>query len=150
MRFARKTPPPAANNPRFTSGTPNFASRLATTMSDAIINSNPPATAVPFTAQITGTSTPLRIQLMKCLNPASKSAPTVFVPSAKPLRSIPAQNARSPVAVMITARISELFSASLRPLPSPPITAGFIAFRASGLLIRSVRMCPLSSLIRSI
>src|SRR5918995_1254133 len=54
-RVPRNVPPPAANRPRLTSGSPNFAVEDATMRSQPRSSSKPPATAVAFAAPITGT-----------------------------------------------------------------------------------------------
>src|SRR5487761_1569456 len=55
MRWCSLSRPPApAARPRVTSGRPNCASSLATTRSQASTSSNPPASAYPSTAAITG------------------------------------------------------------------------------------------------
>ena len=62
IRRLRKTPPPAGNRARFTSGTPNFASAEATMRSHASSSSNPPATAVALAAPMTGLAAPSRVK----------------------------------------------------------------------------------------
>ena len=55
MMFGKRISPPlVARNPTFTSESPNLAFSDATIMSHASAISRPPATAVPFAAQMIG------------------------------------------------------------------------------------------------
>lgn len=53
-RGSSSAPPAAATRERVTSGTPNLAVSPATTRSQASMSSNPPASAQPSTAPISG------------------------------------------------------------------------------------------------
>ena len=94
------SPPPPANSPRFTSNNPNHALSAATIRSHASAISNPPATAVPFTAAMIGfgksriTIPPNPPRLV--VNPRESPAATIF-------RSAPAEKT-SPVPVSTTTR----------------------------------------------
>ena len=140
IRVLMKTPPPAAKSPRLTSGSPNFAVSEATTTSQPSSNSKPPATAVAFAAPTMGTPISPLVKRTKpsipCLLP-----PTV-PPSAKARRSMPAQNALSPVPVSTTARTSGSFSASIMPRPMAVKSSGFSELRASGRFSLSTITAP--------
>ena len=145
MRVLMNTPPPAANSPRLTSGRPKTALSEATTTSQPSSTSNPPATAVAFAAPTTGTASSPRV---KRAYPAAPSpALSLGEPSAaNDRRSIPAQNARSPVPVRITQRTSGSVSAATRAAPRAPMSSAFSALRASGRFRRSTRTAPCCSL----
>ena len=79
--------PPAATSERFTSGTPNRAFSAATIRSQASSSSNPPASAQPSTAPISG----LRGGVWVMPHSPRPSIAGVS-PRRKALRSIPAEN----------------------------------------------------------
>ena len=134
------TPPPAANSPRLTSGRPKEAASDATTTSQPRSNSKPPATAVALAAPTIGTPISPCVKRAKPFMPSE--LPPRDPPSAKARRSMPAQNAFSPVPVSTTARMSGSFSASTMPSPIAVSNAGFSEFRASGRLSRSTTTAP--------
>ena len=75
-RGVRKRPPQVGTRPRFTSGSPNDASRAATTRSHASTISNPPPSAGPSTAAMSGLARSRRI------TPYSPPRSVVALPSA--------------------------------------------------------------------
>src|SRR5204863_6972255 len=85
-RGRRISAPPAATRPRLTSGVPKRASRAATIRSQARAISNPPATAQPSTAAISG------LRGGAWTMPA-KPRPATYgrSPATNAFRSIPAQ-----------------------------------------------------------
>ncbi len=140
------TPPPAAKSPRLTSGTPKEAADDETTTSQPSSSSKPPATAVALAAPTMGTAIS---PLVKRTKPRMASGFPLMPPeppSAKPRRSMPAQNARSPVPVSTTARTSGSFSASSMARPMAVSSSGFNALRASGRLSRRICTAPRRSL----
>ena len=68
--------------------------------------------------------------------------PPTVPPSAKARRSMPAQNALSPVPVSTTARTSGSFSASTMPRPISVRSSGLRELRASGRFSRRTETAP--------
>ena len=97
----RKSPPPAAKRPRFTSGTPNLAPSEATMRSQVNAVSRPPASANPSTAAINGFCEPLRMKF----DHAEMSSPVINA-----LRSIPAEKPLP--APVSTAAVNPSFESS--------------------------------------
>ena len=143
MTRPSRIPPPPANRPRLTSGSPNSAWSEATTRSHPSRSSRPPPTAVAFAAPTTGFAHPPR-RNRRYAAVASES-PEPRRPSLKSRRSIPAQNALSPVPVITIAWTAGSPSAASTPPPMPASTAWLSALRASGRLMRSTRTAPRSS-----
>src|SRR5437764_841582 len=105
MRGSSCVPPMPGKMPSVVSGTPNTAVSPATTKSDRIASSQPPASAKPSTAAITGMG-----QRSSRIAPCSKitcwARHCSSLISLRSLRSPPAQNAFSPLPVKTTARAS--------------------------------------------
>ena len=136
MTRPRRIPPPPANSPRLTSGSPNSAWSEATTRSHPSRSSRPP----PDGGRVRGADDRLRApapQEPHVRGHWRRDRPTRGVPSLKSRRSIPAQNARSPVPVITIARTAGSASAASMPPPMPASTAPLSALRASGRLMRS-------------
>ena len=140
-RFGNRVVPPAmATRDRLTSGRPKAALGDATTRSHARTNSQPPATAGPSTAAITG------FVLSNVTNPPNppRLVPRFAFPDATALRSAPAQKtgplpARIPTHTSSSA--SSLSMASSRACANSPETA----LRASGLFNVMTAVRPLFS-----
>ena len=93
--------PPPGKIPTLTSGNPKVAPAPATIRSQASASSNPPPSATPSTAAIVGIGSSWRRRISptisdRCARRSSSEKP------ARSLRSIPAQNARSPAAPTMT------------------------------------------------
>ena len=137
-RLPSTVPPPPGINPRLTSDNPKKACSAATTTSHDIMSSKPPATAAPLIAPISGTP---RSQGMtgaitcpaipSAAEPSDDASPC----ATKPLRSIPAQNARSPAPVSTTARTASSSTAAASVPLSASMSSGSSALRASGRFI---------------
>ena len=98
----RSTPPASATKPRFTSESHILASGQATIMSAASANSNPPPTAMPLIAAMTGLS-----RSNSSVSPANPPSPhSSGSPSAAAFMSHPAEKNFSPAPVMIATRRS--------------------------------------------
>ncbi len=130
-----------------TSGTPNDAASDATTTSHPSNSSKPPATAVAFAAPTIGTPISPWVNRAKPFMPSG--SPPTAPPSAKARRSMPAQNAFSPVPVSTTARTSGSSSASVIETPMAVSSSGLSALRASGRLRRSTCTAPRRSFTRT-
>ena len=114
-------PPAPANSPTRGSGSPKRAWSAATMMSHASASSSPPPTATPLTAAIIGFGQ----WKSRVIRPnGGRVSPWMSLPlavrSAVALRSLPAENARSPAPVRIatqtcgSSRKSSQISASSR------------------------------------
>src|SRR5215469_423946 len=140
MRLGSLSNPPApATSPRLTSGRPNLASSLATTRSQASTSSNPPASAYPSTAAITGLAGGF-----STIPPKPRPAAIGASPARKPLRSIPALKVPpAPVSTrtLTSARLSKSSIAAAMPRATSPLTA----FRACGLSIVMTAMLSATS-----
>src|SRR5215469_3194905 len=130
MRFGSRSRPPApATRLRRTSGRPNFAASLATTRSQARTSSNPPASAYPSTAAMTG------LAGGRCtIPPNPRSSNAGESPDRKPFRSIPELNV-PPAPVRIRTCTSFLASRSSTAPAIPRATSPLTAFLASGRLM---------------
>jgi hypothetical protein len=96
-------------------------------------------------AHITGTDICPFISLPKlCI---AAGSPSQALPSAKALRSMPAQNDFSPVPVRTMARMDGSFSACSMAPPMPTMTSPSSAFRTSGRFIPSTNVVPRRSWI---
>ena len=146
MRALSVVPPPAGKSPRLTSDSPNVAWAAATTRSHASASSHPPATAGPLTAATTGLGKPPLWNQVRASN--EPTPPPESRASLKAFRSMPAQNAFSPVPVMTTTRTPSSSAAAFSELLRAPINCGLRALRASGLLSVRARTKP-SRLCRS-
>src|SRR6058998_3036441 len=134
-------PPIPGKIPSVVSGTPNTAVSLATMKSERIASSQPPASAKPSTAAMTGTGqrSTLKAPCSKITCWARHVSSDI---SLRSLRSPPAQNARSPAPVKTMARTRESRrSPSKQARRSSPI-AVFIAFIASGRFSVTVTTKP--------
>ncbi len=125
----RSSPPAAATRPRLTSGIPNLASSAATTRSQASTASNPPASAYPSTAAISGF---FGGRWAKPPNPRPSTIGTS--PWRNALRSMPAQKV-PPAPVMIPTVRSPRESRSSSAAAICSATARFTAFLARGRLM---------------
>ena len=139
-RGRRKRPPAAATRLRLTSGTPNFETRDATTRSHASTISQPPASANPSTAAMSGL---VRRLLTRPANPPSSVE--TFSPRLSDLRSAPAQNTRGCDDAMIaTHRLSSASNLSMSDSIRSE-TASDTAFIARGRFNVKIATCPLVS-----
>ena len=129
------SPPAAAARPRFTSGIPNLALSAATTKSQEMASSNPPASAYPSTAAMSGLRGAFSVR------PANP-LPSIFgvSPVTNALRSMPEQNV-PPAPVRMATRMSSLLSNSSRAADTPSARARLTAFLAFGRL-RVMVMTP--------
>ena len=100
----RVTPPAAATRPTLTSGIPSCACSAAVAKSQARTISRPPPRAAPLTAAMVG----LRcFRWVKPANPPCSVKILACGPSrANAFKSIPEQNASSPVPVITTTHTS--------------------------------------------
>ena len=129
-RGRRNKPPAAATRERFTSGRPNTVSCAATMRSQARAISQPPATAVPGMAAISGFS---RSRLTIPAKPPRFVDRLAPFPAAISFRSAPAQKTE-PVAVTTPTQSSGSFSSVSSASSIPRATSPLTAFRASGRL----------------
>ena len=129
-RGPRNKPPHVGISPRFTSGRPNVAVRDATTRSQASTISNPPPTAKPSTAAISGFA---RLRRMMPYSPPR--ALVVIVP----VRSVPAENTLG-VPVRMPTQSSGSSSSVLSAASIPRVMSSLIALRFS-----SRSMCATST-----
>src|ERR1039458_7500800 len=137
MRFGRRMrPPPPAINPLDASGMPNFAWSAATTMSQLIKISKPPASAAPFAAAMRG------LGKSRCVMPPKPLSVTGNSPAAKAFRSMPAEKALSPAPVKITTQTSSSLSHESSASPRAMAVARLMALRASGRLMVRISTCP--------
>src|SRR5664280_2508191 len=137
MRLGRRIrPPPPAIRPRDASGMPNFAWSAATTMSQLIRISNPPASATPLAAAMSGFA---KSRWVMPPNPLSVMGSS---PAAKALRSIPAEKALSPAPVKTTTQTSSSLSHASSASPRAMAVARLMALRASGRLMVRISTCP--------
>ena len=120
-RASRWTPPAPANRPTRGSGSPNRAWSAAMMMSHASASSRPPPTATPLTAAIIGFGQwKSRVMRPNGGRASPWTSPPLAVRCAVTLRSLPAENARSPDPVRIatqesgSSRKSSQISASSR------------------------------------
>ncbi len=142
-RFASLiSPPPAAARPRLTSGIPKTACSAATTRSHASTISKPPASAAPLTAATSGFGN-LREAIPA--NPPFGDKMSPISPAAKAFRSMPAQNARSPVPVSTTTQTSGSSVISSKAAPSARVVAPSIALRAPSRFSRTSSTWPCRS-----
>ena len=127
-RGRRYSPPAAASSPRDTSGSPKLACEEATARSQASTISQPPASALPFTAAIHGF---LRSASTKPAKPLAVNRLSTR-PAATSLRSAPAQKASAPAPVSTTTHTSG--SASVRSTAACKACANsaLMALRAVG------------------
>ncbi len=131
--------------PRFTSGWPNTAVSLATIMSHIIASSQPPPSAYPETAAITGFFVSAMCAHWPTISARSMSTADASAISAM---SAPAANARSLPVITIAPMPSSRSNAASASTTSA-ISALLSAFRARGRFRRisptrsrvSVRMC---------
>ena len=136
-------PPMPGKIPSVVSGTPNTAVSLATMKSDRIASSQPPASAKPSTAAITGRGQ-RNTRNAACSKITCWARHVSSVISLRSFRSPPAQNARSPAPVNTIARASaSRWKPSKQARRSSPI-AVFIAFICSGRFSVTVTTCPSS------
>src|SRR5271157_100419 len=149
-RCASSSAPPApATSDRLTSGTPNRAEAPATTRSHASSSSNPPASAQPSAAPISG------LRGGVCVMPHSpRPGNEGDSPFRNALRSIPEENV-PPAPLSTPARSSSSASSSSAASRIPAATAPFRALRASGRLMMMTCTAPrrstcTSSLIASV
>ena len=130
--------------PRETSGRPNDASSAATRMSQAIASSQPPPSAKPLTAAMTGfhiSSPRMSVgagwsqKMLRC------GPPSLAFICAISLRSAPALNARSPAPVITMLRMSEFSRTCAQASTNALRRSVFIAFIDSGrfMVITKVR-----------
>src|SRR5258706_1019035 len=98
-------PPMPGKMPSVVSGTPKTAVSLATMKSDRRASSQPPASAKPSTAAMTGTGQ-RSTRIAACSKITCWVRHVSSVISLRSLRSPPAQNARSPAPVNTMARAS--------------------------------------------
>src|SRR5271166_3663620 len=150
IRWASSSAPPApATSERLTSGTPNRAEAPATTRSQASSSSNPPASAQPSAAPISG------LRGGVCVMPHSpRPGKEGDSPFRNALRSIPEENV-PPAPLSTPARSSSSASSSSAASRIPAATAPFRALRASGRLMMMTCTAPrrstcTSSLIASV
>src|SRR5690242_11897737 len=128
----RKTETIAGKNPIFTSVYPNFASGTAMVKSQSVAMPQPPASACPFTAAISGRG---KLQMRRNIRAMRResswfSCAVCCAMAASISRSIPAQNAL-PAPVTITTRTCD-FSISSSAVCNSPIICAEIALRFSG------------------
>ena len=132
-RASRCVPPPPGMIPSVISGWPNSAVSEATIMSHSSASSQPPPSAKPDTAAISG----VRQSATRCQNGIVEASSTSWkVRSAIALMSAPAANTSSVPAITMQRTVS---SASSSPIAaaSCSITAGESALRRSGRFIRT-------------
>ena len=99
--------------PSVVSGTPNTAVSPATMKSDRIASSQPPASAKPSTAAITGTGQ-RSTRMAACSKMTCWARHASSVIPLRSLRSPPAQKARSPAPVNTIARASASASSAVK------------------------------------
>jgi hypothetical protein len=112
-----------------TSGSPNFALSAATTMSQDSAISQPPASAYPSTAAISGLAGGASVRPANP-RPGMDGRP----PVRNAFRSIPAQNVPPAPVITPTRRSSRPSSASMAAA-TPAATSALTALRASGRLM---------------
>ena len=105
-RDRRWVPPLPGIIPRETSGRPTLAPSTATRISHASASSQPPPKAKPLMAAITGLLSRAIISVSLISIFACRAATTPTFSWAASLRSLPAENDRSPAPVRITTRTS--------------------------------------------
>src|ERR1035438_9565208 len=125
--------------PRFTSGWPSRAVFDATRSVQASATSQPPPSAKPFTAGITGLPRVSIVSRSACPFRAKARAET-GVNVRKIVTSAPAMNAFSPAPVRITPPTASSPRALSKAAASPSITSGLSALSLSGRLMVTVRM----------
>ena len=132
-RGSRNTPPPRAASPRRTSGSPNRAPLPAVTRSQQSTISNPPPSAHPSTAAISG------LAGGRSTMPAKpRDGSLTCSPAANALRSIPAQKA-APAPCSTPTRSSDELSSRSSARAMPADTAPFTALRCCGRLMVTIR-----------
>ncbi|SKX90603.1 Uncharacterised protein [Mycobacteroides abscessus subsp. abscessus] len=92
MRGRRTVPPSISGTPHRLQNTPSVASSSTTRRSASSANSNPPATAYPLTAAITGLDKGMRVGPIGPSPPPSVSRSLRREGSPTDVRSAPAQN----------------------------------------------------------
>ena len=143
-RARRWVPPKPGVMPRPVSGWPNTAVSAQMRISQAMLSSQPPPRAKPFTAAMVGMGSVsmARKTLLPCLPKASP--PSLVRVLISPM-SAPATKAFSPLPVMTRARISaSAFTAETSSSRSVR-TSEFSAFSALGRLMVATAMRPFFS-----
>ncbi len=143
IRGRRWTPLPAMR-PTRGSGSAKTAFSAAMMMSQASAVSNPPPIATPLTAAMRGLSRSKR--WLSPANPVAGRGPRR--PAAWTLRSLPAENARSPAPVMIPTQRSGLAANSFHTWSNSQCASLCKAFITSGRLIVTMRRRPSSATVQ--
>src|SRR5437867_12580338 len=136
-RGIRCEPPKPGVMPRFDSVCPIRADSLTSRKWQAIAISQPPPSAWPLTAAMTGFGkrSIFRITLFPKRMKVSTSPPE----NAEP-RSAPAQKIRSPAPVMMTARTVSSFSTELRAAFSSRMSGSLIALAGGRLSVTTAKL----------
>ena len=124
-------PPMPGKMPSVVSGTPKTAVSPATMKSERIASSQPPASAKPSTAAMTGTGQRSTAKAA-CSKMTCWARHVSSVISLRSLRSPPAQKARSPAPVRITTRTSRIGASAVKQASRSSPIAVFIAFMLVG------------------
>src|SRR5438128_266311 len=130
-RGRRCVPPPPGMIPNATSGWPNFACSAAILSVQAMAVSQPPPSAKPLTAAITGLPR-FSIRLRTAWPNELASSASIAVTRASSLMSAPAMNALSPAPVRMTPRTAVSYRASSKAVRRSSQVRRFRAFSTFG------------------